>query len=513
MSKLPAKPRLIGATVLSLLALIAIAAILPATGHAAPPSSGFPLAATSSVFAKTTVGSGSEKLPVELTNVSGEAVLVTGFSLEGPDAGDFVVNEFPCGMLAPGASCTAGLYFYPHRVGEEHATLRLDLYNQPTEYVELSGTGVPPELSFSPPSYDFGLQRVNRESVSTSLQVENSGEAAVQINNFEIAGPGSSAFWTGSSSCWGTWLAPGQACSMEVSFGPRERTAYEAQLRAWVNGEAFGADLRGQGGRAVVEASENPLEFGTATAGSAGAVRTLTLTNTGDLPESFFIGVVAGGSAASFKLLDENCTAAPLGPQSSCTARVRFTPDSPGVKAARLAFFGDGDGGMMIQLTGEGVAAALTLSPGSFDFGSQAREATSSARSFGVRNGGSTPVALGAAAIVGANLDQFLLAGDECSGVPLGPGEECLVRIRFAPATVGTKTATLRIGSDGGALTAALSGTGVAPEKGASAGDSRSRPLRSHFRRGVSLSAAKARCPAHRRCGKAGSAQRARSRG
>jgi len=293
MSKLPAKPRLIGATVLSLLALIAIAAILPATGHAAPPSSGFPLAATSSVFAKTTVGSGSEKLPVELTNVSGEAVLVTGFSLEGPDAGDFVVNEFPCGMLAPGASCTAGLYFYPHRVGEEHATLRLDLYNQPTEYVELSGTGVPPELSFSPPSYDFGLQRVNRESVSTSLQVENSGEAAVQINNFEIAGPGSSAFWTGSSSCWGTWLAPGQACSMEVSFGPRERTAYEAQLRAWVNGEAFGADLRGQGGRAVVEASENPLEFGTATAGSAGAVRTLTLTNTGDLPESFFIGVVA----------------------------------------------------------------------------------------------------------------------------------------------------------------------------------------------------------------------------
>jgi hypothetical protein len=68
-----------------------------------------------------------------------------------------------------------------------------------------------------------------------------------------------------------------------------------------------------------------------------------------------------------------------------------------------------------------------------------------------------------------------------------------LVRIRFAPATVGAKTATLRVAGDGGVLTAALSGTGVALEKGTRAGDSSSHHSQSRFRRGAALSAAKAR--------------------
>jgi hypothetical protein len=492
MPKLFALPRPIGATVLSLLALILLAASLPASGQAAPPSSGYPLAATSSVFPKTTVGGGSEKLSVGLTNVGGETTLVTVFTVEGPDAGDFVVNEFQCGILAPGDSCSAGLYFYPHGVGEEHATLRLDLYNQPTEYIELSGSGVPAELTFSPPSHDFGIESTH-ENGNFTFQLTNSGEAGAQLGNIEIPNPGGNVpFWTGNNNCWSmNRLEPGQSCSMEVQFGPREAIAYTGELRASLNQMAFSAALSGEGGRPNVVAGDNPADLGTAPVGGAGPVRAITLTNSGNLPAGFFIGIVAGGDAGSFHLLDENCSAAELMPAATCTVHVRLTPESAGPKVARLAFFGDGDSGTMVMLHGEGVVPAATLAPGGFDFGSQAKGTRSAAQTFAVRNDGSTAVSLGVAAIVGANLDQFLLAGEECTGVTLGPGQECLVRIRFAPATVGAKTATLRVASSAGALTASLSGTGVVLEK-ARARDSRSRRSHLRFRRGATLSLAKA---------------------
>jgi hypothetical protein len=495
MSKFPAQPRPIGATILALLALILLAVILPATGHASPPSSGYPLAATSTVFPKTTVSNGSEKLPVELTNVSGETALVTVFSLEGPDASDFVVNEFQCGILAPGESCMAGLYFSPHRVGEEHATLRLDLYNQPTEYIELSGTGVPAELTFSPLSYDFGTQST-RESAYASINLTNSGEAPAVFSKIEIPNLGGEVPFSITDNHCPTMSAmrPGESCSLEVEFGPREVAPYVGELRATLSGVTFSAALSGEGGRPNVVAGENPTDLGAATVGGVGPVRTITLTNAGNLPAGFFIGIVAGGDAGSFRLLDEDCSGVELVPASSCSVHVRLAPQSPGLKVARLAFFGDGDNGTMVMLRGEGIAAALTLSPGGFDFGSQARRTKSDAHTFAVRNGGTTPVSLGAVAIVGANLDQFRLAGDECTGATLGPGEECLVRIRFAPATVGAKTATLRVNSESGALTATLSGLGAAPAKSGAA-DSRvgKHKHRARFRRGASLSAVRAR--------------------
>ncbi len=511
MPKLSALPRPIGATVFVLSALILFAAALPASGQAAPPSSGYPLAATSSAFPKTTLGGGSEKLTIELTNMSEESVSVSSFTVEGADASDFVVNEFNCGFLWSGTSCTAGLYFSPGSVGEAHATLRLDFYSQPSEYIELSGTGVPAQLTFSPPSYDFGLQPTH-ENASFTFQLTNSGEAGAQLGNIEIPNPGGNVpFWTSNSDCWSlNRLGPGESCSLEVQFGPREATTYTGELRASLNQTAFSAALSGEGGRSQVEATENPVDLGTATVGGVGPVRTITLTNSGNLPAGFFIGIIAGGDAGSFRLLDEDCSGAELMPAASCSVHVRLAPQSPGPKVARLAFFGDGEDGTMVMLRGEGIAAALALTPGGFDFGSQARGTKSSLRTFAVRNGGATAVSLNTAAIVGANLDQFQLAGDECTGVTLGPGGECLVRIRFAPATVGAKTATLRIGSDGGALTSSLTGTGVAREKAGGAADSRTR-TRTSFRRGATLSAAKARCHAPRRCGRARTVKHARA--
>jgi len=343
------------------------------------------------------------------------------------------------------------------------------------------------------------LQRINREAVSYEFELTNSGEAGVRADNFDVGGPGREAFWVNTSShCW-DWLEPGESCSLSVWFNPHARSAYEAEARAWVNGDPFAAPVAGEGGAPAVEALQNPVDFGAATAGSDGAVRTITLRNSGNLPEFFFIGVLAGGNASSFKLLDEDCTLVEFAPGQTCSAHVRFAPDSVGAKAARLAFFGDGEGGTLVQVEGEGVAAAATLLPSGFDFGAVATGSHSAAHQFAVRNDGGAPLALDRVTIVGAEVDQFALGGDECTGAFLAPGAQCAVRVRFVPDGAGARHATLRVSGPSGALTAALAGTGTgaapAPPAAADPGPAAAKRSKRHRRvvRGKTLDAREAR--------------------
>lgn len=436
---------------------------LPATGLAAPPEgSSLPLVVSppSLVFEKTTVGNQAPGQGVDLFNEGEEEAPIDKIAIEGEDATSFNLSSGSCGAIFQNQHCGLWFTFMPNSPGEKHALGVVTFKNgRPAESFAISGTAVEPQLTFSPSSYDFGLQRVY-ESRNTNLQLTNSGEASVQVNNFEMLG-GNGSFWTGNSSCWSGSLQPGQSCYVEVNFNAQDAIAYAAELRATANGYGFTAALSGEGGQAIIEASPNPADFGALTVGAIGAAQTITITNSGNIPAGFFIGIVAGGDSASFQLLDENCTGTELMPASSCTAHVRFRPQDAGPKAAYMAFFGDSDGGAMVGLKGEGIAAAATLLPTAFDFGSQAAGAKSAGHDFVVRNDGTTAFDLGTVAIVGADLDQFALAGDECTGETLAPGAECVVRVRFAPDSAGAKSAKLRVGSAGGALVSSLAGTGT----------------------------------------------------
>ncbi len=224
------------------------------------------------------------------------------------------------------------------------------------------GEGPPPQLSFTPGSYDFGIQLVNRGEGSTDFQLTNVGTAETQLGGVGIGGKNPSNFWTNGGDCSpGRWLQPGESCNVGVGFNPWELAPYEAELQAYVAGATFTATLSGQGGRAIVEATETPAEFGAVAVGAPGVVYEIEFVNHGNAPGSFFIAVIASGSVGSFQLLDENCTGVPLLPEESCTAEVRFEPQGIGPKLARLALFGDDDGGAMVELSGEGLAAEPPL--------------------------------------------------------------------------------------------------------------------------------------------------------
>jgi len=416
-------------------------------------------------FATTTVGNSSES-HVTVANNSEAAVSIYNVSIEGAGSNTFNTSGSNCGTsLQPGQSCTIAIRFSPSSEGEQRAFLHVRSEGNPGEQiVELFGVSAPPNLSFEPQRFEFGLQSIKEGGTQTTMQLRNTGQGPVAVS-LEIAGSGSNEFNISNSDCFGVMLAPNETCSIQVHFNPNQTGFFVAQVRAHANNNnaTFTAEVSGTGGRAALNGSPNPADFGEATVGSSGLTRSITMTNTGELPGGFFITLISSGDTASFQLLEEDCTAGRLEPGGSCTAQVRFQPTGPGLKSAKLTFIGGEEGLVQVELNGLGVAPALALSPSEHDFGSQSENSAGPDQLFTITNDGKTSVALNSASIVGVNPDQFRLATDSCTAVSLGPGERCQLGARFAPDSRGAKTATLRLGAGPEVLTAALSGTGSPP--------------------------------------------------
>lgn len=340
-----------------LAALFALA--LPASALAAPfegPGT-VTIAPDPLVVPATTVGYQGEWLTVDISYAGEGEAGVEKIALSGGEASEFSADGSDCQVLQSGQHCKAWFALKPSSLGEKQATIEVTFQGgRPAEQRPISGRAVPPQLTFGPPAHDFGIVRVNRESGQAFMQVTNSGEAPVEVFSFDIQGD-TTVFSHGSSSC-ASQLAPGQSCSVQVYFSPYDQVGYAAELRASTGGgEYFSAALSGRGGRSVIGPASNPVDFGAAAVGST-VIKTITLTNSGDMPGAFFIAVISGGDVGSFRLLSENCTMIELQPAHSCSVRVRFEPQEPGPLSARYAMFGDTDDGTMVFLEGEGLPAA-----------------------------------------------------------------------------------------------------------------------------------------------------------
>ncbi len=213
-----------------------------------------------------------------------------------------------------------------------------------------------PQLAFEPGSHDFGLIEANRSNGEATLQLRNVGTVPAPVYSIDVTGPGSWAFSSNAPNCFSHPIEPGESCPVQVYFHPQDMTSYSAQLRAVSEGGAsFSAELSGEGGRPLLTAATNPTNFGSVAVGSGAVVRTIDVTNEGNLPGGAFIAVISGGAVGSFHLIDENCTGFLLSPAATCNLQVSFEPIGTGAKTARLFLVADGDAGVQITLTGVGL--------------------------------------------------------------------------------------------------------------------------------------------------------------
>ena len=113
------------------------------------------------------------------------------------------------------------------------------------------------------------------------------------------------------------------------------------------------------------------------------------------------------------------------------------------------------------------LAGPLQTDVSTVDFSHQPAGQTSGNRTVTVTNVASTPTTVSAIALAGANSGDFRVTGGTCAGATVAVDGTCTVTVAFAPATAGTKNATLRITPTGTGPAALVALTGIGDQAAA----------------------------------------------
>jgi len=135
----------------------------------------------------TLTNNGNAPLAVSTSTTSGRTVVVGG-----TNAGDFSITQGTCSSsLAAGASCALSVRFRPTALGLRTASVSVT--GGGPAVLQLSGTGIAPELSVSPPSLSF-TSPLNVASSSQFVTVRNTGTAVLVITSIAITGTNANEF-------------------------------------------------------------------------------------------------------------------------------------------------------------------------------------------------------------------------------------------------------------------------------------------------------------------------------
>jgi hypothetical protein len=315
------------------------------------------LSATNLAFSTQNVGTTSPAQSFTLTYNGTSTLTIASITA----TGDFAVTNTCGGSVAAGASCTITVTFTPTATGPQTGQITITENADPSPLVvTLSGTGIAPGLTVSPPSLNFGVQAVGTLSAQQTLTLTSSGTSQVTITNIGVLSlTGAGGDYSQSSNCvsgggTGT-LQPGQQCTIEVQFTPSATGTRSAELIiAHDAGNLLVVPLTGSGipGVPAINASATSLSFGTVLVGSSGSL-VLTLSNSGNAQLSITGTSITGANAASFSLTS---TCGNLQPNQTCTITVVFRPAGAGAESGQLVISHNAAGSpLTIPLSGTGL--------------------------------------------------------------------------------------------------------------------------------------------------------------
>ncbi len=390
------------------------------------------------------VGDTSATQTVTITNV-GDATL-TNFAGGGVNA-PFSAAQNCASGVPPGGSCQYFFSFSPTATGVFSTTSNSSTNAGPFTII-LRGTGVGPELTYSPLSLNFGSLSPGATSDTQVVTIRNTGLAP--LTNF--AGGGVGAPFSAAQNCAGG-VPPGGSCQYFFTFSPTTTGFFSAISSSGTNGGPITVDLQGRGqfffpvNRQLV--TPLSLDFGPVGIGTTSQTLAVTITNQ-SFSSSSIINWAGGGVGAPFSAV-QNC-AGGVPPGGSCQFFYTFSPDVPGVFSA-TSNVANSFGSFSIAMRGTGVGASLTVSPLWLDFGPVPLNTTSSPQIVTIRNTG--PVTL--TDFAGGGVGSPFSAAQNCAGgVP--PGGSCQYFFTFTPTAEGQYTAYSSSASNGGPFVIRLQG-------------------------------------------------------
>jgi hypothetical protein len=309
----------------------------------------------------------------------------------------------------------------------------------------------------------FGTVVVGGSSAATTLTVTNSGGQASSSISVSLTGSNASDFSLDADSCDNTELAAGDSCTIQITFSPSAAGNRAATLavQAEKGGDAS-TTLAGTGTEpGALSISPTPHTFATTVVDATSDAQDFVVTNPGPAATGALTATLSGGDATQFEITNNGCDSITLQANASCTISARFAPTSAGARATELRVLtGSAQAGAVAILTGQAVDdARLRLSPSSRDFSLVTAGETGGEVTFTVENEGG----IASGEITTALSGDFVIVSDACADEVLAADEECLIIVRFAPASAGAKTGSLVVSAaPGGERTSDLTGEGVA---------------------------------------------------
>jgi hypothetical protein len=342
-------------------------------------------------------------------------------------------------------------------------------------------------IRVSPSSFDYGPVDIGVSSKSALFTATNIGREPTGPIGVRLEADEASEFDLVASGC-AMSLDPGQTCPMVVAFTPRFAGSKLARLTVTFGphsrffsvllmglavpgrGDGGAGDAgTGDGGPAETTLTVSPAElsFDNTPVGLDSAPARVVVTNaspafrSGDLRLS-----LDGSNPHEFHIVGSTCEDRPLVPGESCEVLVLFRPVIVGSKTARLHVSARPGGVVTVNLAAQSQRpSGLELLPTFFEFpgvpvpppGGPAP--APAVTSFVVLNPGSERRGPLAPDFSGPDGDDFDLGPTDCAS--LEAQASCILTVRFAPRTVGRKTASLEIAVPGfPPVVARLSGLG-----------------------------------------------------
>lgn len=423
-------------------------------------------------FGSRGVGRWSESVLATVSNTGTAPLEIERLAIEGPAAVDFGRSDDKCGKqtLSPGESCTVRVGFLPRAAGERVA--QLAVYSdalEETPPIRLSGMGewTGPALSLSVEEVDFGARKVGEPIAAREVKLVNRQEEPVSGLRVGI-GDRRQGFSVSSESCSGGSLAPGAECTVKVAFKPGEEGSFRTALEIThpsVEG-SLQVSLAGSGVAPRLLWVETTVDFGATRAEAGRETRTLELQNKGTASAEITEVSISGGDDSGFAKGRNECAGATVQPGASCRVEVVFGPQREGSHQAELAVRpAPHEGPATVALAGVGMAPRLTFDRELLDFGRVGRT-TYRELDLVLRNSGSAPLTFRELQVAGEYQGEFTVSGGTCSMTTgLAPGEQCELKVRFAPREEGRRAARLLLDHDGlsGAKEVPLGGAGTPP--------------------------------------------------
>jgi hypothetical protein len=430
-------------------------------------------------FGNQDVGTVSPATTVTITNngASDLTIDANGIQVGGTNPGAFQLSNDTCDhvLTGSGGTCTVDVKFAPSNgLGGYSATLDVtDTPDSASGSTGLTGTGTgAASVSVSPGSqFDFGNRKVGT-SGSQQFTVTNNGNVNLSIPAAGVTVTGAGFSMT-NDHCSGAVVtnAVGDSCTFTVVFSPDSTGPLSGLASITSNdpGSPLAIGLAGNGTVPVATPSP-PTSFAT-TIGTP-QTHTITLTNTGQANLVTQGAVVLSGDATFTKIITSTpCGSVTLAPGEKCTVDVRFLPTTSAAQNATLTFTDDDNSTpnsvQTVSLTGTVLIPGIRSDPASLSFETLPVGAISAPSPVTITNTGAADLNISSLAIGGTNYKSFRLGSQSCTSAPIPAGDSCTVNVRFTPANLGTRVATLLVHSDAGAsastLSVAVTGVGVRP--------------------------------------------------